>query len=1239
MSKHADLKKNMKTIFATILLILLILSPSSISVAYASPLTQMKSGEYVRYDQVKVVGNEKLAIHIRFQEHIMGTAIGSLDAVNQVKTLAKATTNPVKLKDGYSIKFLIHKDKLGLLENIKGLYKVTLNKVPQLQTALFPKEEFSSEALPDMFIVRDFTGVNQVNSTFGLEGEGVRVAVVDTGVEYAHPDLREALDYVILPGGFREPLVLDADESHVMIMQGFTKNTTGWIQTKNTYAMIIEPWSEWKIVTEDYYVGSIESASGVYRFCLTDLYLPDYNVYNFGVLLVDPTSPGNYTVAYIDFNMNANFTDDKPIYYDGDRVAEDLDNTGYYAGVLGGFFYDIGWYFTYPGDFIRGWDLSGEYLSIFYDFYGHGTSCAGSIASRGIIQYYIPGYGFKTLPGIAPKAKIVGVKALWYGNTELGMLWAAGFDEQVEEDGVRMVYSGTKRADIISNSWGISYQWYDYYAFGYDMESMIINGLSVPGFLDPNFPGIIVVQAAGNGGFGYGTVTAPGSASFAITVGASTATHFYGFAGYNPIGSVDDVISWSARGPTPVGEIKPDVVNVGLGCWDTAPISLGWYGIFSGTSLATPLTAGALALMLQASNKMLTPSQAKTLIMSTAKDISYNGLVQGAGRVDAYSAVVAVKRLFNLNTPGPVTVKVSSIETSKVLQDKLNDAWIGQFAYSIPEYISEWFTGEPLILPYNVPSFTLMETSSMFLGYLSSGVSKTFNFRVTNLNSKPGTLSNLRALTYKLVDSETIFGTTPVGGGPVWYIFDPDEFSNIDLTRFTLSFNFKYFDYNFNYYRDNRLSLFIFEWIDLNTNGIIEYSELIVVNAAYNHGTTEEATVGNIVDRLHSQNSKIVVRVYHTRYFGPYFSIPFELKVLKYTRTKDTSITFTTTAYSISSGASASISGTLKVPTETVSGVVEGLIGFEFKTADGTVTKYIPYSYMVVGKIGELTTKPSGENKLYDLGVVRGAIDWTWRAESGDWRVYSFKVQSIKDYLFKIDLTWSQPNSTLDIYVIGPDGEFASYSIGGGVGYNPYFYYSAGIYIWHCTSEDTAPTKRLTVYTTTVYGSLFIAKPKIKPPAVFTILVHQVLHGGQSISEDLNVTVSSIAGSIRLPDRLYLPLNTWSKVSSKYVYPFTSTWRWYQIEVDPGYVRTIRGGGIGAIGISVNLPGTPAPSTIDFGTYGERLEVYPIGSPGTVVIIGAMRTANVYYRVGTTYYGPLETDHYFFDFTTFYRRI
>jgi hypothetical protein len=51
------------------------------------------------------------------------------------------------------------------------------------------------------------------------------------------------------------------------------------------------------------------------------------------------------------------------------------------------------------------------------------------------------------------------------------------------------------------------------------------------------------------------------------------------------------------------------------------------------------------------------------------------------------------------------------------------------------------------------------------------------------------------------------------------------------------------------------------------------------------------------------------------------------------------------------------------------------------------------------------------------------------------------------------------------------------------------------------------------------------------------------------------------------------------------------------------------------------------------------LEVYPISASGTILVEGSMTTANVYYRVGAAYGGPLDTDYVFFDFTNFYRKV
>jgi serine protease AprX len=193
--------------------------------------------------------------------------------------------------------------------------------------------------------------------------------------------------------------------------------------------------------------------------------------------------------------------------------------------------------------------------------------------------------------------------------------------------------------------------------------------------------GIVVVVAAGNEGRnnsahtdGYGTITAPGNDPYVITVGAM-----------KPMGTTtraDDLIaSYSSKGPTLYDHVvKPDIVAPGnmavsvlastnatlikaypknivaLSSYSTNAKGASSYFSLSGTSMATPVVSGAVALLLQKSAG-LTPDQVKARLMkssyktfprsSTATDpitgktytSQYDIFTVGAGYLDIQAAM------------------------------------------------------------------------------------------------------------------------------------------------------------------------------------------------------------------------------------------------------------------------------------------------------------------------------------------------------------------------------------------------------------------------------------------------------------------------------------------------------------------------------------------------------------------------------------------------------------------------
>ena len=121
------------------------------------------------------------------------------------------------------------------------------------------------------------------------------------------------------------------------------------------------------------------------------------------------------------------------------------------------------------------------------------------------------------------------------------------------------------------------------------------------------------------------------------------------------VGAVDEdgvVTSFSSRGPTPDGRVKPDIMAPGANILSALPDDT--YGPLDGTSMATPHVAGVVALMWSANPKLIGDIGTTERILRETATQAQPGLsepvcgapqnIVGAGLVNAYAAVAAAQK-------------------------------------------------------------------------------------------------------------------------------------------------------------------------------------------------------------------------------------------------------------------------------------------------------------------------------------------------------------------------------------------------------------------------------------------------------------------------------------------------------------------------------------------------------------------------------------------------------------------
>jgi subtilisin family serine protease len=234
------------------------------------------------------------------------------------------------------------------------------------------------------------------------------------------------------------------------------------------------------------------------------------------------------------------------------------------------------------------------------DRHGHGTHVASTVAGTGAAS------GGKE-QGVAPGAALHIGKVLDNNGSGQDSWILAGMEWAARD----------QHAKVVSMSLGGGP------TDGTDPLSQAVNRLSEE-------TGALFVIAAGNSGPAPYSVSAPGAADAALTVGA--------------VDAQDRLASFSSRGPrTGDSALKPDLTAPGVDVLAArsqyAPEGEGSYLTMSGTSMATPHVAGAAAL-LAAKHPDWTGQQLKDALVSTTKTTrQYSPYTGGSGRLDIAATV------------------------------------------------------------------------------------------------------------------------------------------------------------------------------------------------------------------------------------------------------------------------------------------------------------------------------------------------------------------------------------------------------------------------------------------------------------------------------------------------------------------------------------------------------------------------------------------------------------------------
>lgn len=436
-------------------------------------------------------------------------------------------------------------------------------------------------------ITKEEISASGMTAMTGADGKGTVIAVIDTGVDAAHPDLQltsdgkaKIIDWVDFTG-----------EGKV--------NTPGTLQAGA---------GSCTIGAHTYQLGNISSRNGVLRYGFLEESILGHDVdgdqvleSRFLIIAADLNQPEGYDTVYIDTDGDRDLREETPltIFRNGYRSVE------LFSGQFPGKGFSL---------VLSGIDPAGEYVTLGFDANGHGTHVAGVAAACGTVR------------GVAPGARLMVIKAVsTKGETDWEMLAKA------------VEYASSQGADIVNLSIGNKKD----LTAGNNSLTSVINRLSEE-------KGIVFTIAAGNQGPGINSTATPGNAREAISIGAYISPQMW-LEDYGWHVPRETLWYFSSVGPRLDGFLAPQVVAPGSAVSTYPSWSGSRYALMEGTSVAAPHVAGAVALLLESAREKglkAGPQEIKKALELGARPFDHlNPLEEGYGAVNVKDAWKELQKL------------------------------------------------------------------------------------------------------------------------------------------------------------------------------------------------------------------------------------------------------------------------------------------------------------------------------------------------------------------------------------------------------------------------------------------------------------------------------------------------------------------------------------------------------------------------------------------------------------------